>query len=298
MKIILCTLLFLLPAAGMHAQHNIEGKVTDNHSNPLPGVNIQEKETTKGSTTDSDGKFSLNASSANAVVVFSFIGYKTQEIQLNGNTDIAVTLKEDCNVCFFDGRQVELSLKSGVSKTPVGGVIKISYPLYRQTALTSNIGYQTDLSNNKFIITGFGLKHLIIHCDYSADVNTEFRKIDWGSDFDFESHSIEGTVHLSGLRFFNHYNYTILYLGYGQADLIQTEKPSFKNNPGYRLGLGTYIGQPFKIFVSGKTVYWNNFWEFQGELKKEIKKLSLSAQYLKIDRFEELTLTAGWTFRY
>jgi hypothetical protein len=297
MKIILFPLLFLLPAAGIQAQHIIQGSVTDQHNYPLPGVSIQEKGTRNGTATDSDGKFRLDVSSANAVVVFSFVGYKTQEIQLNGRTDIAATLKEECNVCFFDGRQVDLSVRSGVSKTPLGGEIGISHPLYyRQTVLTANMDYQTDLSDNKFLTTAFGIKHLIVRCDYNADLNVAYRKINWDKDFQFESRSVEATVHLSGRLFFS--NYTILSVGYGQADLIRTEKPLFQNNQGYRLGLGTYIGRPLHIIVSGKTVYWNDFWEVQGEVKKEIKRFDLSAQFLKIDRFEEFTLTAGWTFRY
>lgn len=299
MKIILFTLLFLLPAAGIQAQHIIKGNVTDKHNNPLPGVNILEKGTHNGSTADSDGKYTLNVSGPDAVMIFSFVGHKTQEIQLNGKTNIAVTLKEECNVCFFDGRQVDLAVRSGVSKTPLGGEIKISHPLYyRQTVLTANMAYQTDLSDNRFLTTAFGLKHLIIRCDYNADLNVAYRKINWDKSFQFESRSIEGTVHLSGLSFLNYHTYTIFYVGYGQADLIQVEKTSFKNIPGYLLGLGTYIGRPLNITVSGKTVYWDDFWELQGELKKEIKKLSLSAQYLKVDRFEEFTLTVGWTFRY
>jgi hypothetical protein len=299
MKTILFPLLFLLPAAGIQAQHMIQGDVTDKHNDPLPGVNIREKGTRNGTMTDSDGKFTLTVSSQDAVMVFSFVGYKTQEIQLNGETDIGVTLKEECNVCFFDGRQVDLTVRSGVSKTPLGGEIKISHPVYyRQTVLTANIAYQTDLSDNEFLTTSFGLTHLIVRCDYNADLNVAYRKINWDRNFQFESRSIEGTLHLSGVGFLNYHTYTILYIGYGQADLVQTEKTLFKNNPGYLLGLGTYIGRPLNISVSGKTVYWNDFWEFQGEVKKEIKKLSLSARYLKIDRFDELTLTVGWTFRY
>src|SRR5687768_2148679 len=110
MKTILFTLLFLLPATEIHGQHIVQGNIMDEHGSPLPGVNVQEKGTRNGTTTDADGKFSLNVSDANAVMAFSFIGYKTQEIPLNGRTDMSVALEEECNVCFFDGRQVDLTL--------------------------------------------------------------------------------------------------------------------------------------------------------------------------------------------
>src|SRR6478735_5297917 len=62
------------------ANFAIEGKVSDNTGSPLPGVNILVKGTASGTTSDSDGNFKLNVADGNAVLVFSFIGYITQEV--------------------------------------------------------------------------------------------------------------------------------------------------------------------------------------------------------------------------
>lgn len=62
---------------------------------PLPGVSILVKGTTQGTSTDSDGKFTLKVADANDVLVFSFIGYAAQEIALNGRTSIDVELSAD-----------------------------------------------------------------------------------------------------------------------------------------------------------------------------------------------------------
>lgn len=56
------------------------GSVVDVNGEPLIGVNVLEKGTTNGTITDFDGKFTLNLSSPDAVLVFSYIGYVTQEI--------------------------------------------------------------------------------------------------------------------------------------------------------------------------------------------------------------------------
>ena len=73
----------------------ITGKVTDGgDGQPLPGVNILIKGTSRGSVTGIDGSFTLNAE-ASDVLVFSFIGYVTQEITIGNQTTIDVTLQPD-----------------------------------------------------------------------------------------------------------------------------------------------------------------------------------------------------------
>lgn len=73
----------------------VSGRVMDPQSQPIPGVNIIEKGTTNGTTTDADGRFSLNVNDANSVLVVSFIGYVTLEVAVNGRSSIDVTLTED-----------------------------------------------------------------------------------------------------------------------------------------------------------------------------------------------------------
>ena len=73
----------------------ITGRVTDAQGVPIPGVNILVKGMTSGTTTDADGSFSLDVSDTNVTLVFSFIGYATQELPLNGQTTLSVTLIED-----------------------------------------------------------------------------------------------------------------------------------------------------------------------------------------------------------
>ncbi|RKN78797.1 SusC/RagA family TonB-linked outer membrane protein [Ulvibacterium marinum] len=64
-------------------------------SQPLPGVNVVEKGTTNGTVTDFDGNYSLNVADDNATLIFSYIGFTTQEIQVNGQSEVNATLIED-----------------------------------------------------------------------------------------------------------------------------------------------------------------------------------------------------------
>ncbi len=76
-------------------QAQISGTVTDSKQVPLPGVNIVEKGTTNGVVSDFDGNYSITVSSENAVLVFSFIGFRTKEIPVGQSSTIDVNLEED-----------------------------------------------------------------------------------------------------------------------------------------------------------------------------------------------------------
>ncbi len=75
-------------------QKTVTGRITDSNGQALAGVNILEKGTINGAISDVDGKFSLNVASANSVLVFSFIGYTSQEVVVGAQTAINITLVE------------------------------------------------------------------------------------------------------------------------------------------------------------------------------------------------------------
>lgn len=76
----------------------VQGTVTSEAGTPMPGVNVILKGTTNGTSTDSDGKYSLNVPEGEATLIFSFIGYATQELTVNGRTVIDVVLLEDVSL--------------------------------------------------------------------------------------------------------------------------------------------------------------------------------------------------------
>lgn len=87
---------FLLGCLVSFAQaQNITGKVTDAEGSPIPGVNILVKGTTFGTTTDMNGDYALNVEGQNQVLVFSFIGYASQEVAIDNRTTVNVTLEAD-----------------------------------------------------------------------------------------------------------------------------------------------------------------------------------------------------------
>ncbi|SNY95483.1 TonB-linked outer membrane protein, SusC/RagA family [Flagellimonas pacifica] len=75
-------------------QQTITGTVTDSAGSPLPGVNVVEKGTANGASTDFDGYYSINVSDG-AVLVFSSLGFTSKEVAVGSQSSINVVLAED-----------------------------------------------------------------------------------------------------------------------------------------------------------------------------------------------------------
>ena len=73
----------------------ITGTVVDETGNPLPGVNVLVKGTSNGTTTDADGKYTLVVDDGTETLVFSFIGYTSQEVSVSNRASIAISLVPD-----------------------------------------------------------------------------------------------------------------------------------------------------------------------------------------------------------
>ena len=90
--LLFCALSF---AFNLHAQTSLDGKVTDvDSSDPIAGVNVVVKGTSTGTASDFDGNFSISVSQGD-VLVFSYVGYSTQEITYNGQLSLSISMTED-----------------------------------------------------------------------------------------------------------------------------------------------------------------------------------------------------------
>lgn len=90
------TFLLTIGAGILYAQNLVvKGEVKSESGESLPGVNIVVKGTTMGAITDLDGNYTINVKETDEILVYSFIGFKSQEIAINGQNQIDVTLLED-----------------------------------------------------------------------------------------------------------------------------------------------------------------------------------------------------------
>lgn len=109
-------------------QSSVSGVVSDSDGSPLPGANVLVKGTTNGTQTDFDGNYSIDADSG-ATLVFSYIGFKTKEIAVNGQTSISVTLSEDASqleevVVLGYSTQTRGDLTGSVSSVDISEAVK------------------------------------------------------------------------------------------------------------------------------------------------------------------------------
>ncbi|MBN2519045.1 MAG: TonB-dependent receptor [Bacteroidales bacterium] len=144
------------PLASSLSQQNeieVKGVVTDTKTGePLPGVSILVKGTTSGTITDLDGNYKVNTS-ADATLVFTFMGYIKKEIAVNNNTVINITLEEDIVgldevVVVGYGIQKKSDITgavasvsgSDIAKTPVIGVDQALQGRAAGVSITQNTG--------------------------------------------------------------------------------------------------------------------------------------------------------------
>jgi len=98
----------------------VTGTIIDNTGEPLPGVNVFDKAApSNGVITGIDGSYSLKLSNSDAVIVFSYIGFETQEVNAAGRTNISVTLMPDTK--------------------ELDDVVVVGYGVQRREALTSSV---------------------------------------------------------------------------------------------------------------------------------------------------------------
>ncbi|QIP13621.1 TonB-dependent receptor [Spirosoma aureum] len=106
---------------------NVTGTVKDAKGDPLPGVNVLIKGTKTGTVTDIKGTFRLNLPKGNETLIFSYIGFKTQEVPVSGQTTFTVQLEEDAAalgevVVVGYGVQKKVSLTGAVASVDMKAV--------------------------------------------------------------------------------------------------------------------------------------------------------------------------------
>ena len=115
-------LLLQTARAQQAASARVTGRVTDDRSEPLPGVSVLIKGTTTGTATDVDGRYSLTVPNGNGTLVFSFIGYATQEAPSNNRTTIDIPLAADVKAL---GELVVVGYGQQKKETVTGSVVTV-----------------------------------------------------------------------------------------------------------------------------------------------------------------------------
>lgn len=127
------SILMFLFYAQMNAQTTVSGVVSD-QTGPLPGVSVLVQGTTNSVATDFDGSFTLSNVSEKAILTFSYIGYKTQNITVGGRQKLIVSLQEDLNTL---NEVVVVGYGTMKRKDLTGSVSTVTSKAITQTVTTS-----------------------------------------------------------------------------------------------------------------------------------------------------------------
>lgn len=134
LKIKLTLLLILLLNVSLIAQNSYElkGTVGTGINDPIPGVSLLIKDSSKGTSTDFDGNFQLNVTVGDVVQV-SFVGFKTKEIIITGQNNISISLEEEQNmldevVVIGYGKMKKSHLTGAISKVTNEKLDQIAVP--------------------------------------------------------------------------------------------------------------------------------------------------------------------------
>jgi TonB-linked SusC/RagA family outer membrane protein len=121
--LLLLTVFWITAGNALAQARHVEGVITAASKEPLPGVSILVKGTTIGTSSDVNGKFSLDLPEGESSILFSFIGYKTQEVKVGNETTLNITMEEDVNtltevVVVGYGTQKKTDVTGAVSSVP------------------------------------------------------------------------------------------------------------------------------------------------------------------------------------
>jgi len=195
-KLFLVTFLFL--SVSIYGQNDIIGNVSDLSNQPLPGVTILVKGTTKGTTTDFDGNYSIKARGRD-ILVFSYIGFKTKEVAVGKNELINITLEEDVAkldevvvIGYGEAKRKDLTGSTGsveveeVVKAPVASVeealagrisgLSVTSTQGRPGASSSIVirgtGSLTQSSNPLYVVDGFPIEDFDLSSIDQSDIKS------------------------------------------------------------------------------------------------------------------------------
>lgn len=282
---------FLLIPILSWSQYKISGVViskTDNDS--IPGVIIIEKGTKNGTQSDLDGRFEIEVSDPNAILVFSYVGMVTKEYKLEGKNKITVETKWDCNKDFFDAYDIKVYGQTGLINNPIGGKIDISSPyIFFGGVLEASYSYQTNSEENIFQEGSLEFKHPISNCDFDMDFRASYRDFEFADKLANKSYSFETDFNISRYSFI---------AGYSHLEFNKINTSTKYNSSGVLFGFGTSFGGPLYPEVVGKISIYKNNIEYQGKIQGGYKRFLIFLKYYKLSSFNEFSLGIGYNFNY
>jgi hypothetical protein len=285
MKKIYTVLLFLFPILGF-CQFKIKGFVLSKTDNLGIPAQINEKGTTNGTISNNYGEFELTVTDENAILTVSFVGFQPKEVKINGQSNLSIILKESCNIDWFDYHNIGFGLLSGLINTPLGGQLNLSFvPLKKLPLIKTFFSYQSDLKRNNYLNGSIGLYHLFVTCDFNADINFNYKKLEYEQKLDLSTYNISTDLNLKKIG---------LIVGLGSL----RNQIDHKIKYGPTLGFKKNTSIPLWLNIEAKSTINKHFIETNIEVNRQFKSLTTFLRFYSIKSFNELSLGVNKDFSY
>ena len=151
----MCVMLLFVSGLVFGQGRVVTGKVTSlDDSSPLPGVNVLLKGTSAGTSTDSDGNYSISVADDNAVLVFSFIGYQTTEISVGARSVVDAQITTDVTqlsevVVVGYGTQIKQDLTGNIAQVKGEAIRNLPVQSFEQAIQGRAAGVFVETGNGK-----------------------------------------------------------------------------------------------------------------------------------------------------
>jgi CarboxypepD_reg-like domain len=288
MKKLLFLFFFLIPYLSFAQEVLVTGKVLSKSDDDyIAGVNIIEKGTNNGTVSDGNGLFNIKVKDSRSILVFSFVGMKTKEIQLKDNNNLIVEMDYDEGKELFDDQYISGFVKSGLLNNPIGVGIEFSFPRYFNTVpgtLNTKFEYQSNLKNNSFKVAA--IEYIGFYSFYkgSLSASSNYKNLKFN---DIIAKTISLELELK-------YNYHVTYItGYSNLKLNKFNKSS-----GIVLGLKKDWAGLLKMQLKAKTAIFKNNIEIEAKINRHFKRLYTFVDYSSLSKFNEISIGFGLNSYY
>lgn len=278
------------------AEGQVKGIIVDKEQNePLIGVTILEKGTTNGTYSDIDGEFELKTLGEKPILVISYIGYKTQQLEFDSLDFLRIEMgidTENIVICYlpFYPRYTRIGFNSGLINSPVGFRIENATPhLFGiNTHLQTSFVFRNGMKSNKYIEFSF-LKYNILRFSTQSELylRGKISRIEYMQK-DFRR--IDRKILIGEVSYRN----TSLGLGIIRQISNYTEKPSH--------GITVTINQQIyrNMYLNLGLELPDNHQQIYGSINQYIPKygLNVGLKYEKIETYEELDFWVTYRIDY
>lgn len=285
-------LIFLIAPALSFGQITITGKVvSEEDSMGLPGVSINEVGTSNRAMADLDGNYKIVVSDTAKVLEFSYVGYVSRKVPINGQTEIKTSLKEYVIYEVFDQR-IGLFLQSGLVYTPYGAKLYFSTPVVGPFSIGIQGAYMTDFKLNQRFDANLSLSRyrflLRPNTWLYGCVDINYRKLTIENSIDLVSYSLENNI--------NFYGDNII-LGLGKMAYAR-EYSDNNSKYGIIAGYQKAFQKLGSLTLTYKLGFYKETIEHYLQMDVPIKRVKTFATFNKIGDYQEIMIGIGFQTYY